>query len=373
MKSHIWFIAVFLLSINAYLPAQKVKEPKSFVYKHNKRPHVTQNNDVMVLEYDFAEPQVFTEGAYDVVVVDGLETYIEPGAPRIPVKPVQILVPAGMEIEAITSQTMDTCQLPGTYLLSHGTASFRKDLGPPKTPTQPNPEIYSLTTFWPAQQHEIVTVQSIRGYNVAYVSLFPLQYSPKPGKIKMATKMRLTVRLADTDSTCRVKPTEHLKKRLKQKLDNPDTMESYDTSSAQALSLPTKGPGDPLSDPGGPYYGENWKYVVITNSTLAGLSDPYSFQALCDSKTARGIDAGIVTTDWILANYDGTRPDGGTDDQTKIRNFLIDAYETWSTEYALLAGDKDIIPARFFHTAIEDIAADWYFGCVDPPECTLDD
>ncbi len=52
-----------------------------------KRPHVTKNNNVMVLEYDFQEPQVSTEGDYDVVMIDGFERYIEPGAPIIPVKP----------------------------------------------------------------------------------------------------------------------------------------------------------------------------------------------------------------------------------------------------------------------------------------------
>ncbi|GAH23714.1 unnamed protein product, partial [marine sediment metagenome] len=180
----------------------------------------------------------------------------------------------------------------------------------------------------------------------------------------MATKLRLTVRFAGMDSHHRVKPTRNLKKKLKRKLDNPDTMESYDAYSAEYLSIPAKG-STPLTDPAGPYYGANYKYIVITNNSLAGISDPYSFQALCDSKTARGISAGIVTTDWIYANYDGTRPAGGSDNQTRIRNFLIDAYQTWGTEYALLGGDKDIIPVRLLYDTGYDVAADLYYGCVD--------
>jgi len=326
-----------------------------------KKPHVTKNNNVTILEYDFAEPQVFAKGDCDVVTVYGFETYIEPGAPRIPVKPVQILIPAGKEIEAIISQAVDTYQLPGTYLLSHGTEQFRKDLGPPKTPTQPNPKIYSMTTFWPAEQHELVTVQSNRGYNIAYVNLFPLQYSPKPGNIKMAAKMRLEIHFAGIDSPRGAKPTKALKKKLKRKLDNPDTMESYDTTPTK--SAKRAGPLDSLA---GPY-----QYVVITASSLVDIPDP-NFQTLCDSKIVRGISAGVVTTDWILANYDGTRPDGGTDNATKIRNFLIDAYQTWGTEYALLAGDKDIIPGRFLDASGTAISADLYYGCVDPVDCTFD-
>ena len=191
----------------------------------------------------------------------------------------------------------------------------------------------------------------------------------------MTTKLRLTVRFAGMDYRRCVKPTRNLKKRLKRKIDNPDTMESYDTYSTEDTLIPRKGAGDtPLTDPAGTYYGANYKYIVITNNSLAAISDPYSFQALCDSKIARGISAGIVTTEWIYANYDGTKPAGGTDNATRIRNFLIDAYETWATEYALLGGDKDIIPVRLFYDDDYgrddeyDVAADLYYGCVDPPD-----
>ena len=109
-----------------------------------KRPHVTRNNNVMVLEYDFEEPQVFTEGDLDFVTINGLERYNKAGEPVIPVKPVQILVPAGMEIETVTSQAIDTYQLPDTYRLSHGTKPFLKSVGPPETPTKPDPEIFSM-------------------------------------------------------------------------------------------------------------------------------------------------------------------------------------------------------------------------------------
>jgi len=100
-----------------------------------KRPHVTRNNDVLILEYDFDEPQVSTKGDIDFVTIDGFERYSKPGAPVIPAKPVEILVPAGMKITKITSTPIDTYQLPDTYRLSHGTKPFSKNLGPPETPT----------------------------------------------------------------------------------------------------------------------------------------------------------------------------------------------------------------------------------------------
>ncbi|GAH59236.1 unnamed protein product, partial [marine sediment metagenome] len=196
------------IAIIAVFAASNLIGTSTSVAAGRKRPHVAKNKNVMVLEYDFEEPEIITEGDIDFVTISGFNRYNRAGAPVIPVKPVQILVPAGMKIEKVTSKAIDTFQLPDTYRLSHGTKAFRKSVGPPETPTQPNPEIFSMTTFWPAKQHDLVTVQTNRGYNIAYVNLFPLQYSPKAGKIKMATKIRLTVRLAGTDSHRRAKPTK---------------------------------------------------------------------------------------------------------------------------------------------------------------------
>jgi hypothetical protein len=328
----------------------------------NKKPHVTRNNNVMVLEYDFDEPQITIEGDFDNVSINGLNKYFKPGTPVIPAKPVQILVPAGMKIEKVVSKAIDTFELPDTYRLSHGQRPLRKPLygeQPKPTPlTPPDPEIFGMTEFWPVEQHDLVALQISRGYEIAHVNLFPLQYSPKTGKIKTATKMRLAVQLAAADSHHRARSTKALNQKLERKLDNPDTIKSYDASlDLEEAALRKASPLDSLP---GPY-----EYVVITNASLAGYSGVNSFQALCDSKIARGITAGIVTTEWIYLNY------LGTDDADKVRNFLIDAYQTWGTEYALLGGNKDIIPIRYLYSDGEDIPADMYYGCVDPAECTF--
>lgn len=304
----------------------------------HEKPKVTKSKDVMVLEYEFDDPMIVTQGDIDYVTISGLKMTNKPGAPVIPVLHAQILVPAGMKIEKVTSKAIDTWKLPDTYKLPHGADQFFKSQGPPATPTKPDPDIYSMTRFWPVKRHGLVTVQTDRGYNIAHVNLLPLQYSPKTGKIRTAAKMQLTLRLADADVAHRAKPTKALKKKLKRNLDNPDTIDSY------GVTLSRSNGSSPLSAENRLYNGANYKYVVITSSDLAGLEGEDSFQALCNSKIDKGIPAGIVTTEWILATYDGTTPSGGEDDATRIRNFLIDAYQTWGTEYALLGGDRTIIP-----------------------------
>ncbi len=281
------FIQIAIIAIFAVSPAF------SNPHKSLKSPHVTTNNNVIILEYDFEEPDIITEGDFYLVTINGFKRYSKAGAPVIPVKPVEILVPCGMKIAKITSTAMDTNQLPGTYRLPHGIKPRRRpSYGEeeryrfkvePATPSKQDPEIFGMTEFWPIKHHHLVTVQTNRGYNIAHVNLFPLQYSPKAGRIRMATKLRLTIRFAGMDFRHPAKPTNNLKKRLKRKIDNPDTLESYDAYSTEYPSIPAEG-SSPLTDPAGTYYGANYKYIVITNNSLATISDPYSFQALCDSK-----------------------------------------------------------------------------------------
>ena len=141
----------------------------------------------------------------------------------------------------------------------------------------------------------------------------------------------------------------------------------------------------PIQKPDCVYYGAPsdaaaYDYVIITSENLADISDPNNFQALCDSKAAKGLSACIVTTDWIDANYNGDKPSGGEDLQTKIRNFLIDAYESWGTEYCLLAGSDSVVPGRNFYTVLVaneyytidyTYPSDLYYACLDP-NCTFD-
>jgi len=342
----------------------------------HEKPYVKESSELIVFEYRFGEPKIVTEGAFDGVAISGFKRHNKAGAPVIPVKHVQILVPAGKKIEKVTSEPIGTFQLPGTFKLAYGAEQFFKSEGPPDTPTQPDPKIFSMIRFWPVTQHELLTVQTGRGFNIAYVNLFPMQYSPRTGRIRMAAQIRLTVYLSAADRHHGVNPTKGFRKKILRNVDNPETLQSYidfDPTLTGSTSVSDTGCRvSPLSNPENPYYGENYKYVVITSDTLANISNQFSFQGLCDAKISRGIPAGIVTTDWILANYDGTKPSGGSDNATKIRNFLIDAYQTWATEYALLGGNRDIIPPRLFYEAGYTVPADLYYGCVDPADCTFD-
>ena len=88
-------------------------------------------------------------------------------------------------------------------------------------------------------------------------------------------------------------------------MENPETVESYP----------------------GPFPSHTYEYVIITTEQLKNYSDDYNFQALCDDRIARGLNAKIVTVEEIEDQY------SGRDMQEKIRNFITYAYNNWHTEY----------------------------------------
>ena len=324
---------------------------------------IYEESDKIVLDYSFSEPVVTSGNQYDMVTMSGTESYERTGAPIVPVRPVTVLVPHGREAAFTSVIPLDTRKLDGTFQLPPGQKPYPLSCQGIVQLTEPDPVIYGRSAPWPGVEYEEVATYSKRGYKLFTVNLFPLQYTPATGEITYATKVRLEINLADSVSAGALKPSSALKARIGKIADNPGTLSSYpdrDSSGAKLGALSV------LPD-GGPY-----EYVIITNEALAGASGAWNFQALRDAKTSGGVSATIVTTEWIYANYDGTRPDGGSDNQTRIRNFLIDAYQTWGTEYVLLGGNISIVPARMFRVDGETMPVDMYYGCVEPQECTFD-
>ena len=326
-------------------------------------------DDKMILEYEFSEPIISGADGYDLVQIEGLELYERTGAPIVPVRPVTVLVPYGKEVVGSRVTVLDTHRLAGTYRLAPGQRPYPLSYEGRVERTEPDSAIYGRSVAWPGVEHEEVTAQSKRGYQLFTINLFPLQYIPATGEVSYATKMRLEIDLVDSAPRGVLRATEGSRAALRNMVDNPGVLGSYPTKerSVQNLEGAAALPG------GGPY-----QYVIITSSALEGAPGPWNFQALRDTKIAGGMTATIVTTDWIYANYDGTRPDGGSDNQTRIRNFLIDAYQTRETEYVLLGGTNSIVPARKFWVQTwaggdtDNMPVDMYYGCVEPAACTFD-
>jgi hypothetical protein len=81
------------------------------------------------------------------------------------------------------------------------------------------------------------------------------------------------------------------------------------------------------------------EYLIVTGQALVD-----AFAPLAKWKTMKGLTAETVTMDEVLAMSTGI------DDAEKLRNFLIDKYNS-GTRYVLLGGDETVVPIRYAFAA----------------------
>jgi parallel beta-helix repeat protein/predicted outer membrane repeat protein len=192
---------------------------------------------------------------------------------------------------------------------------------------------------------------------LAAIRLHPIRYLPTQRSLYLATTIEATLTYNDAKgSAARMARSQQARARreIAELVSNPQDIDRF---------APAPVPIDEASTGEGASLGEVSEdtsaiYLLITSEALAP-----TFQPLVDRRTAQGKTGKLVTTEWIYANYDGTRPDGGQDDQTRIRNCIIDHYENHGTAWVCLAGDDTVIPLRY--TTEWDTPTDLYYGALD--------
>ncbi|RLF60010.1 MAG: hypothetical protein DRN25_03385 [Thermoplasmata archaeon] len=351
----------------------------SIIYGNGMDSEGVNSNGAIIIDFSFKEPMIekvsiFNE-TYDRVKMSGLPNSQNVGEPCLPVKPVNVLLPLGRAVKSIHVTVEDMTFLEGSYIIEPGQQAYPISYNwtfHNETPhaTPPDKRIYDSSQPYPRTLFQKISVQKWRGYKILLLKLFPVHYIPKSGKLYYYKSMRLSI------STKRVEPdlTNYRgllrdESRIKNLVVNPEAIDTYPKS--------------------GNRNGETYDYVVITNATFEN-----AFLNLTNWKETRGLytnytnlSAKVVLLEDITTNssfwYDGYWGDGGNesifnDTQCQIRNFIKMAYNNWSTDYILLAGDADgpedspeaIIPHRGMYVYAGyytdyDIPCDMYYGALD--------
>lgn len=261
---------------------------------------------------------------YDLIKYDDCEFSQQVGAPLVPVKIVQFALPPGKDIASISIKNSKSENLEGEYylfptqppqILSNNSIDF----------IPPAPNIYSSAEFFPKQIVEIAPSGYFLGSNIGALFIYPIQFLPSEKKLKYNSELEIEIIFKEKKRLpLYFNQTEYSKLIRNQLLKKIVQDATFSTLSLQkptpALSL---------------LPAEEHLYVTITSDNLVA-----SFQPLADWKLKKGLSAKIVKTSYIYANYTGK------DNQEKIRNFIIDAYQNWGTMWVLLGGDTDIVPTR---------------------------
>jgi hypothetical protein len=303
------------------------------------------------LECFFPEPEIMEVGEWNSISMQDLDNIGEPGAPLLPIKIINVLVPMGDSVKKIVVDGKEIA-LDGIYNVECAQTPIPLCVNQVEE-TKPNSTIYESREKFPGELFTIVSTQILAGYKILILQLHPVQYIPAFGTISYFSNMR--VKITTAPSLEEIETLRYLLKdeeRVMQRVDNPWTLSTYHTSSRRAV----KDESSSLVDPA-----QSYDYVLITNNELYN-----TFQDLIDWKNSKGVNATMVKLEDI---YDDPSYDG-VDEADEVRNFIKDAYMNWNIDYILLGGDDEIVPYRGVYVRSGSYTdyncpCDMYFGALD--------
>lgn len=305
---------------------------------------VSASAGVVEKTFYFGTPEVTVSGIYRTVGFGNTLLSGIVGEPMLPWHEVMLMLPPGEAALSVELVEEEPAVLPGPVLLF------------PKQPVQPvsspgrhefrmNKAIYRQESPYPASRSGRLMTQYLGGYAFALCTFTPVRYIPARKELSYFKKV--TVRIE-------TRPDER------------------SAAAMQNLPLMRKSVPDPKSfamnpEMAGRYpqpriSGTGYDYLVVCPPGFRN-----EFQPLISMYGGMGILVRVVDTDSIYASP------GGTDTQSKIRNFIIAQRQAEGISYVLLAGSPPLIPYRGFYCMVQsssvyvssNIPADLYYSGLD--------
>ncbi len=283
-----------------------------------------------------ATMQMQDNNTYCTVSLNGAISCGELGAPELPTKTVQLLVPSNAKNFSLCVNNYTTT----TYNLSNRIAPAQEpdatDNSPLPSFVPPDSAIYNSNSYYPLQIAELGGKGIFRGNHILSVIINPTRYYPTQNRLEFYNNISLTLSYTldgqPTNTNIVVKDPVQCRKLLSSMVANTGDINAFSTVNNSATVGVAKSASLLPSD---------CQYVVVTTRRLAPAFDEFVFW-----KTRKGVKTAVVTMEDIKANYQGDTISHIYDDAGKLRQFLLDAYNNGGgIQYALLAADS--VPIRY--------------------------
>jgi len=282
---------------------------------------------------------------YDLVSIHEGEYLNNIGMPMLPMKNIQLALPHDMKAESICIRDKEKLIISGEY-----------DIFPAQPPRKTNGDdeevdfvqAKSFNGEYPSKLVDLSYQTDLAGQSIVSIQIYPIHYIKDQKKLVFYTSIDFIIEGTNgyeykdyLPETYTEKTYKIYQKNVEDIVVNDDEIQlrQKPDNIVQPLSLP----------PGGPF-----DYVLITST----IYDQY-WEPLIEWRTKSGMRATIVTTSYIYSNY------GGSSNQQKIRNFIIDARNNWGTMYFLLAGEHSTVPFEYRTYYQESTPSDQYYSDYD--------
>ncbi len=264
---------------------------------------------------------------------EGISTVV--GQAKLPMISRFLEVPYGavpsLVVESVTWETtsLDALQLPSWVIPVQD--SLVKTEGA-TVPFTIDDRFYAQDSFLPSSFVEVSMIGELRGRNIAFLSVSPVQYNPSSGKLRIMTRCDVRIELPGSDL---VKTAEQI--------------DRYTTSSFKQLfstSFVNYGALQGAKQNGLRKEG----YLIIVHDSFVDAIGPFA-----DWKDSLGFETTVTKTSEI--------PGGVT--KEKIKSYIVDAYNNWTTPpaYVLLVGDVAQIPT--WTGTQSSSCTDLYYATID--------
>ncbi len=281
------------------------------------------------VDFSFAPEDVMLTAAGDYTVIglaDGSRVVDEVGAPAIPAKFVNILLPAGAQNVKISASG-------NGEVLARDVVPYPAQPRSPKS--KPRPAFveanarYATATAWPADVAVYQADQEMQGYRFVSVRVNPLAYVGAEKTLYLRTQIRVTASydLATTTKAISSKQKSEFEPLVNSLVVNPSDASTF------APAVRTTAPKATLD------------YLIITSSALSN-----AFQRLADYRAS--VAGGSYTTKVLTTNDIGSTY-SGADIQAKIRACISNSVYTLGTTMVVLGGDDTIVLDRDCYVAVE--------------------
>ena len=240
-----------------------------------------------------------------------------PGEPDIPLMSERVAIPEGSVPVAAHARAEVWEPVPGSYDV--------RPLPPPcpllhgldlARASLPDPAIYGTDAFWPETPVRLSGSGSSDGHVFADLEIRPLRYNPVTGELERLVSVAIAV-----------------------------------------ATRPGGSPGVVRGD------SEPRRMLIVTDLMLMP-----AFAELAQWRTDEGILTEVVSTAEVYSSTPGR------DDAEKLRNYVIDYYQTDGLDFLLIGGDTDLLPFRKayamtceagMHSREDSLPCDLYFSDLD--------
>ena len=294
------------------------------------------------MTYHFDNPKVTELRGYQQIGFEGCMQTALAGNPSLPYQMVSLMLPQGTEAESIEVELSDFQEVKGVLSLFPYQPS--RTVGDnEERDLVINEEIYASKSVYPAENHGVVTTQYKNGYGFAFTSFTPVQYIPSEGKVMYAktANVRVNTKASKIDHSDMLWGTQEVKNSVRRLAQNPEMVENYQTKGREVTA---------------------YDILIITGSSYVSAYNEYR-----EYYNSIGMRNRIAVTTEIYSLM------SGNDNQDKIRNYIIQEYQTNGIRMVVLGGDVDIIPCRGLYCYVQsssvyesnNIPADLYYSGLD--------